>query len=906
MSGGERRPDPDAVLERVRAEEARGSRVRLRIILGYSPGVGKTYRMLEGARALRGEGVDLVVGFVETHGRSETAALLQGLEVLPRRSVEHRGTRLEEFDLEAALARKPSVLILDELAHTNAPGGRHEKRWQDALDLLEAGIEVHTTLNVQHLESLNDVVAQITWVRVRETVPDALLNRADEIELVDLPPEELLERLAQGKVYLPEEAARAKENFFRRGNLLALRELALRRAAERVDAEVRAYRRLHEIRTTWPASERILVCVGPSPSSARLVRTAYRMAAGLRAPWVAAYVEAVHREPISPASRERLEANLRLAESLGGSVARLPGGPVAESLLRYAREHNVSRIVVGKPTHPRLRDRLRGSLLDELVRGSGEIDVHVISGDPGAPEEDREDREAPRAGGASYGWATLLVGVATGLGVLARSSLALPDLAMVYVLAILVASVLFGRGPSVLASALSVAAYNFFFVPPYFTFAVAERRHLLTFATMFVVGLLISELSLRLRRGVRHAVAREEHTATLYALSRDLGAALDEEQISRVALRHAAEVFGGDAVLLLEDEAGALVPRASAARGFALDPHALGVARWALDHGRPAGVGTDTLPGAQVRCVPLQWGPRTFGVLALAPREGRPFGTEQRHFLDAFARQTALALDRARLAEEAKASALRARTEEMRSSLLSAVSHDLRTPLAAITGAATALRDQGAGLDAAQRGDLLDTVCEEAERLERLVGNLLDMTRLESGGLEVKREWVPLEEIVGAALARLGKRLSGRPIRTDLAGDLPLVPADPVLLEQVFVNLLENVARHTPPASPVEIFARNAGDQVEIEVADRGPGLPPGAESRLFEKFFRGPGAGPSGVGLGLSICQGIVQAHGGTIRASNRPGGGSTFRISLPVGTPPPPVPPDLQGSPGAETDIR
>src|SRR5262245_27069275 len=547
MSGREGRPDPDAVLERVRAEEAHGLRGRLRIFLGYSPGVGKTYRMLEGARALRAEGVDVAVGFVETHGRSDTAALLEGLEILPRRVVEHRGTRLEEFDLEAALARKPSVLILDELAHTNAPGGRHEKRWQDALDLLEAGIEVHTTLNVQHLESLNDFVAQITWVRVRETVPDALLNRAEEIELVDLSPEELLERLAQGKVYLPEEAARAKENFFRRGNLLALRELALRRAAERVDAEVRAYRRLHEIRTTWPASERILVCVGPSPSSGRLVRTAYRMAAGLRAPWVAAYVEAVHREPISRASREHLEATLRLAESLGGSVARLPGGEVAEALLRYAREHNVTRIVVGKPTHPRLRDRLGGSLLDAIVRGSGEIDVHVISGDPGAPEEDREDREAPREGFGSYAWATLLVAAATGLGVLARSRLALPDLAMVYLLAIMVAAVLFGRGPSLLASALSVAAYDFFFVPPYFTFAVTDPGHLLTFAMMFVVGFLISELTLRLRRGARHALAREEHTATLYALSRELGAALDEEQVSRVVVQKAAEVFDGNA-----------------------------------------------------------------------------------------------------------------------------------------------------------------------------------------------------------------------------------------------------------------------------------------------------------------------------------------------------------------------
>ena len=880
----ERRPDPDALLQRLEKEEERRSRAKLKVFLGYAPGVGKTYKMLEVARELSDQGADVVVGCVETHGRYDTASLLLGLEIVPRREVTYRGRQLEEFDLEAALARKPAVLLLDELAHTNAPGGRHNKRWQDMLDLLNAGINVHTTLNIQHVESLNDVVAQITFIRVRETVPDAILDRADELELVDLPPEELLVRLTEGKVYFPEQAARASEHFFRRGNLLALRELSLRRAAERVSVDVQAYREEHQIESVWPTNERLLVCVGPAPASARLVRAAARLAGTLRAPWVAGYVENVNQGPLPPADRERLEGHLRLAESLDAEVVRFSGDRVGPTLVEYARKHNVTRIVIGKPTHPRWRDWLHGSLLEEVVRGSGDIDVHVISGDTEAQSEPRQPRQAQPTNWLSYGWAAVLVGLVTVACVAAGPVAAGPEQVMLYLLAIVLVAVRGQRGPCVMAAFLSVAAYDFFFVPPYLTFAVGDLRHLFTFVMMFFVGLLISGLTLRIRRQEVDSRQREERTATLYVLSRDLGSALDEGQVALVTAQHAAELFDGGAAVLLPAADGGLQARAKGGPDLALGPAELSVARWSLEHGRPAGLGTDTLPGARVTCVPLMAGAQPLAVLALAPRQAQLAGAEQRHFVDAFVRQAALALERAQLAERAKAAALRARTEEMRSSLLSAVSHDLRTPLAAIVGAASTVRDAPPELAPEQRQELLETVCDEAERLGRLVANLLDMVRLDSGAVALKREWVPLEEMIGSALTRLDRWLSTHRVVTCVPEDLPLLAVDPVLLEQVLVNLLENAVKYTPPGTEVTVSASRVPEGVAIVVADRGPGLPPGDEVRVFEKFYRGPQTGKSGVGLGLAIAHAIARVHGGTLQAANREGGGAEFRLLLPL----------------------
>ncbi len=885
----EERLEPDPRPREARAFRELRGRSRLKIFFGYAPGVGKSYTMIESARRAKAEGVDVVVGVVETHNRPETAALLEGLELLPRRQVAYRGITLGELDLDAALARRPALILVDELAHTNAPGSRHAKRWQDVEELLAAGSDVYTTLNVQHLETLNDVVAQITGVRVRETVPDALLERADELELVDLTPEELLNRLREGKVYLPEEAQLAADRFFRKGNLLALRELALRRAAERVDTEVRAYRDRHAIRTTWPAAERILVGVGPSPSSARLIRSACRMAAGLGAAWIAAYVEAPDAPPPARADNERLQAHLRLAESLGAEVVRLSGRPVGQTLLGYCRDHNVTRIVVGKPTHGRWRDLFRGSLVDGIVRGSGEIEVHVVADGEERPGPAAERRTAAVGRWLDYFLALLLVGVATAVAAAVRTYLSLPDIVMLYLLVIMVAAFRFDRGPSLAAAGLSVAVYDFFFVPPYHTFSVGDTRHFLTFAVMFAVGIAISSLTSRLRRQERGARLREERTAALYGLSRELLPVLDDRQAARIASRQAARVFGGGAAVLLRGPSGALSVAGCSDEAFRLREEDLAVARWVGEHGQAAGPGTDTLPGARLTCLPLVAGPTPLGVLALRPQSFDMLDIEHRHFLDAFLRQVSLALERARLGEEARAAALRARSEEMRSSLLSAVSHDLRTPLAAILGAGTALRDDPGRLDGPQRAVLLDTLCAEAESMERLVGNLLDMVRLESGGIAPKVDWIPLEEVLGSALVRLEARLEGRDLRLDVPEDLPLLSVDPVLFPQVFVNLLDNALKYAPGEGPIEIRARAEGEAVEIEVADRGPGLPAGDDERVFEKFYRGSHTGAAGTGLGLSICRGIVQAHGGTITAGNRAGGGAAFRIRLPfIGRPP------------------
>jgi two-component system sensor histidine kinase KdpD len=863
--------NPDALLKRVKEAE----RARLKLFFGFAPGVGKTFAMLESAQRLKARGVDVVVGIVETHGRAETAALLDGLEMLPRRTIEYRGRQTTEFDLERALTRKPAVLLLDELAHTNVEGSRHARRWHDVLELLDAGIDVHTTLNVQHVESLNDVVAQITGVQVRETVPDTLLARADAIEIIDLPADELLKRLAEGKVYLPEQARRAADHFFKRGNLLALRELALRRTAERVDLDVQAWRELHEIEDTWPAGERILLCVGPAPSSARLIRAAHRIAAGLRAPWFAACVSSPVNA-LNDADTRRVEEHLAFAESLGGEVVRLEGASVAHELLAWAREHNVTRLLLGKPTHTRWRDRLRGSLLDAVVRGSGDIDVLVISGD-----EDTEKRTPPqreRTSWRSYAGSLATVAVTTGIAFVLHRFANIPDPESLFLAGIMVVAAFFGRGPSLLAAGLSVAAYDVFFVPPYFTFAVADGRYVLTFALMFGVGVVISALTGRLRQQEAAARAREMTTSALLSLTRELAGATDVEGIARLLERHVIDTCGGTTSVLLVENARLRAPPS-------LTASELGVAEWTHEHQREAGLGTETLAGSTVRATPLGHGS---GVLLWRPPDEDVIAT-RRGLVDGFAKQAGLALDRLRFSENARTSALKARTEELRSSLLSAVSHDLRTPLAVVTGAATTLRDDKA-LDDATREQLLDTIADEAERLERLVRNLLDMTRVQAGALRVHKEWVPVDELVGSARTRLTKQLEGRDVQ--LRAELDSLQIDPVLFEQVLFNLLDNAAKYTPAKSPLEINITRANTGARITISDRGPGVSPGDAEQLFDKFYRGEQHKVPGAGLGLAICRGIVEAHGGQIHVEARTGGGASFVIDLPLDGEPPTVP--------------
>ncbi|WP_437976983.1 sensor histidine kinase KdpD [Sorangium sp. So ce295] len=909
VDAGDDRPDPEALLAAAREEEERGKKGKLKIFFGAAPGVGKTYAMLEAARSLREEAVDVVVGWVETHGRAETEALLDEPPPLPRLpaiEVEHRGRTLRDFDLEAALKRRPKLLVVDELAHTNAPGLRHPKRWQDVMDLLDAGIDVHTTVNVQHIESLNDVVAQVTGVVVRETVPDSMIERADEIELIDLPPDDLLERLREGKVYLSEQIERAASNFFRKGNLIALRELALRRTAERVDDQMRGYMRAHGIQKTWAVAERIVVCVGPSPMSARLIRATRRMAGGLKAEWHAVYVQTPAQARLSEADRARVDRNLALAERLGATTVQLHGAEVAAEVLRYARQHNVSKIVVGKPTHPRWKDFVYGSLLDDLVRRSGDIDVHVIQGvaEAAKPEPGPPERRGLRP--LAYAWGACAAVICTLVSWLMHPFSDLANLIMVYLLGVVFVASRFGAGPSVLASVLGVAAFDFFFVKPYLTFAVGDLRYLLTFAIMLCVGLVIASLTARIRGQAESASEREQRTAALYAMSRELAALRGIDKLGLAAARHVREVFEADAVVLLPGPDGRLAVRAGTAEDLVAGEQERAVAEWAYTRGKAAGAGTDTLPSASAMHLPLQGSSGPIGVLSVRPSRPWPFlDLSRRELLGAFATQTALALERALLARQAQRARLQAQAEELRNALLSSVSHDLRTPLATITGAAGALLDDGndgAALDLAARRDLTQTVLEEAQRLERLVRNLLDMTRLESGALAVRKEWLPLEEVVGAALNRVEEHLQGREVSIELDRATELVPMDGVLIEQVLINLLENAIKYTPAGSPIGIRGFTEGNVATLEIKDRGPGIPPGEEESLFEKFHRGRGHTQRGIGLGLTICRGIVTAHGGRITAENRPHGGATFRVTLPIeGCPPNLAAPELPAAAGA-----
>jgi two-component system, OmpR family, sensor histidine kinase KdpD len=894
MSEG--RPDPDQLLERVRADEARQARGKLKIFFGAAAGVGKTYAMLEAARAQKAAGVDVAIGWIETHGRAETEALLPGLEQLPPRGVEYRDTTLREFDLDAALARRPALILVDELAHTNAPGSRHAKRWQDVTELLDAGIDVYTTLNVQHLESLNDVVARVTEVPTRETVPDSILEEAAEVELVDLPPDDLIQRLKEGKVYVPEQAGEAVRRFFRKGNLIALRELALRTTAARVDAQMEVYRRDHAVPGIWPVAERILVCVSPSPLAARVVRAARRMAAGLRAEWVVVNVETPASARLSDADRDRVVQTLRLAEQLGAETATLSGHDVAAEVLTYARRRNVTRIVLGKPARPRWREALFGSVVNELVRQSGDIDVYVITGEREGLQAPAAERPAPPIDWPGYAKAVGVVAACTGLAALMFPRFAPANLIMVYLLGTVMAASRLGRGPSILASVLSVAAFDFFFVPPYLTFAVSDTQYFVTFAVMLVVAIVISTLTTRIRAQAEASRQRERRTATLYAMTRDLARQQELDELLRAAARHIAEVFGIRVAVFLPGPDGQLVHRAGDLAAVPADPSELGVARWVQGHGQMAGRGSATLPGARALYLPLAAARGPVGVLGVELPPGEALATpEQLHLLETFAAQTALAIERVALVDEAQQARLRSETERLRNSLLSAVSHDLRTPLATITGSASALVEQEAGLDAAARRELAQAIQEEADRLNRLVHNLLEMTRLESGGVRVRKDWHPLEEVVGSALARVEKRLGERRVDIDLPPDLPLVPLDPLLIEQVLINLLDNAIKYTPEGSPIDISAAVEDRVVGVTVADRGPGFAPGEEAQIFEKFYRGQNAGTrSGAGLGLAISRGIVEAHGGRITAEPRPGGGAVFRFTLPLAAEPPEVPTD------------
>ena len=888
------RPDPDRLLRLLQAEEARAARGRLKIFFGATPGVGKTYAMLQAGRAAVSQGLDVAVGIVETHGRAETSRLVEGLEVLPRRAVAYRGATLEELDLDAALARHPALLLVDELAHSNAPGSRHAKRWQDVEELRAAGIDVYTTVNVQHLESLNDVVAQITGVRVRETIPDAVLEGADEIEVVDVSADVLQQRLREGKVYVPEQAERALEGFFRRGNLIALRELALRRTAERVDAQMRGYMVERGITGTWAAGERVLTCLGPGGDPARLVRAGWRIADRLGAPHVVLHVELPGR-PERADERERILRALSLAEQLGAQSVVVTGERPEEEILAYARAHNVTRLVLGSP-------RARpwwwrgGSPVERLLGHAAGIDLHVISAPGAEPAGAGLPLPVPSARPRDYVIAALVPVFITAVLLPLRNVMTAVDVAMIYLLGVVLVSSRVSRAPSGVASVLGIVLFDVLFVPPYGTLAVADARFVLTFTVMLVVALVMGSLTGRVRRQAEAARLRERTTATLYALSRDLAAARQRGGLARVLLRHLHDLFGGAVMLYLPDDRNVLelVARLPDQHlGDLAKEHA--VATWSFEQGQAAGLGTATLPGADALYLPLATPGLKLGAVGIRPEPpGRFTDPDQRHLLEAMIGQAAVALERTDIADQARRVHLLAETEHLRTALLSSLSHDLRTPLGVIEGAASALLERD-DQPAAVRRELAASVLEESLRMNRLVADLLAMVRLESGELNVTREWHVLRELVGVALERTATALEGRPVHGELPDDLPLVPVDEVLVEQVLVNLLENAAKHTPAGTPVAITARAAAGQVEVQVADRGPGLPAGMEGRIFEKFERA-GSQAAGAGLGLTIARGMIMAHGGRIRADNRPGGGAVFSFTLPLVGTPPAMPPESE----------
>jgi two-component system sensor histidine kinase KdpD len=900
------RPDPDAVLAKVQREEAAKHRGRLKVFLGAAAGVGKTYAMLSAAQEKRAEGIDVVVGVVETHGREETAALLQGLEVLPLRTIEYRGVKLHEFDLDGALARSPALILVDELAHTNVPGSRHAKRWRDVEELLEAGIDVYTAINVQHLESLKDVVAGITGIDVTETVPDSVLDRAHEIELVDLPPDELIERLNEGKVYVPQQAERAIKSFFRKGNLIALRELALRRTAERVEEQLLDYREGAGIRDVWQAGERVLVCIGPGADADRVIRAGRRLAATLHADWITAYVETPKLQRLRPADRNAILEDLRLAERLGAETVTLSGPHIGDEISQFARRKNVTKIVLGKPTHTGLQHWLFGSVVDHVVREAEGIDVYLIGGEtktldtgPARPLLDRSrthlgvpqakarrDPPYPR-----YLAASGITAGCTAVAFMMSEVLERTNLVMVFLLGVLITAARYGRGPSILVAILGVATFDFFFVPPYLTFAVSDTQYLVTFAVMLAVGITISSLMAGMRQQARVASYREERMAALYGMTRELATAQAEEAILRIGVKHVSETFASQAVFLLADSSGKMRYPAAQSMHGSLHGADLGVAQWVYDHTQAAGLGTDTLAGTEAHYVPLIGTRDALGTAAILPSNPRRlFVPEQYRLLELFTNQIGLALERVRLVQQAGAAEMRTESERVRNALLSAISHDLRTPLATIVGAASSLVEQDSTLSPSARAELAHAIHDESRRMARLANNILDMARLEGGAVNLDRQWYPLEELVGGVLSRVESRLLEHPVSVKLAPDLPWVHVDAVSIEQVLENLLENAVKYTPPFTPITITAEARANEVEIAVADRGPGLAPGDEQRIFDKFYRAQAErSQSGVGLGLAICEAIVRAHGGRIWVERHPQGGAVFRFVLPlVGKPP------------------
>ncbi len=886
------RPSPDALL--VQAE--REGRGRLKIFLGPYPGVGKTFAMLAAAQERRREGTDVVVGIVETHGRIETEALLRGLDVLARKHISYRSRVFGEMDIDAILWRKPKLVVVDEFAHTNVPGSRHGKRWQDVEELLAAGIDVYTTLNVQHLESLNDVVARISRVRVRETLPDNVLQSADEIELIDLPPDDLLHRLREGKVYVRDQVGRAVRHFFSKGNLTAFRELAMRVAVERLDAEVVGFMRAHAIPGPWPTQDRLMVCVNESPLCTKLVRATKRAADRQHAPWVAVSVETPRRAALPDEAKDRVAEALRLAESLGAEVVTLHAeSNVAEELLAFARGRNVTRLVLGRP-----RRRVWSGLLHEdvgrkLIRKAEGLEVILIAPDQPEPVEERLRSAVPKPHIAAdvYGFATLTVVSAAVVAFWVRDFLPLPNVSLVFLTAVVFVAARWGLWPSVYTALLSFIVYNFFFTEPYYTFNVLEDRDLLTILFFLAVAILVGNLAARLQAQVATMRRTVRRTENLYDFSRKVAAAAGLDDVLWAAVHHVAATLECRALVLLPKREGTGLEIAA---GYPpedrLQSRDWGAAEWAWEHRKPAGWGSDTLPAAAWLFLPLETPRDPIGLVGVSfGEEGRLLTPDQRRLLETLVQQVALAVERTHLATDIEEARVHAETERLRAALLSSVSHDLRTPLVSIIGAATSLNSMREGLSEDDRAQLIRAILGESERLNRYVQNLLDMTRLGYGALQPNREWSDIREIAGRAAKQMARSASGVRVELEIPDDLPALHVDPVLIEQVMVNLLDNAIKHSPADGRVIVSAARQDDALAVRVTDQGPGIPADQRTAVFDMFYRVRGGDRRmvGTGLGLSICRGLIEAHGGRIEAKAGPGGrGATIAFTLPVATMP------------------
>jgi two-component system, OmpR family, sensor histidine kinase KdpD len=888
----EQRPSPEALLEAARREEGRVG--KLRIFVGAAPGVGKTYEMLQQAHARKKDGYDVVIGAVETHGRRDTEALVAGLEVIPRRRIEYKGQTLEEMDLDAIIARHPQIVLVDELAHSNVEGSRHPKRYLDVEELMSHGVDVYTTINIQHIESLNDVVAQITHVRVRETVPDAVFDRADAVELVDLTPDDLIQRLREGKVYVPKQAERALEHFFSPANLTALRELALRRTADRVDEQLLTEMQAHAIRGPWAAGERVLVCISEDPRSAGLVRYAKRLADRLHGSWVTLYVESRRSLQLSDEERDRIADTLRLAEALGSEAITLPAGEryIADDVIGYAQANNVTHIVIGKSARTRWFEILHGSVVHDLVRRSGNISVHVIAGDAlaGEPIPKKSVRAAARDetfDPRPYLAALAAVAVALGFGLLIDRWIGVGNVDLVFLTAIVAVAVRLGLLPSLLASLASAVAYNFFFLPPIYTLTIADPANVVAFGLFTLVAFIVSSVAARGRTQANAATERARVTESLYSFSRKLAGAGTLDDVLWATAYQTALMLKVRVMLLLPEH-GTIAVRAGYPPEDILDDADLAAAKWAWENDRAAGRGSDTLPGAKRLFLPMHTGRGAVGVMGIDSDKPGPMLTpDQRRLLDALRDQGALAIERVRLVEEMDRVERVAETERLRSALLTSISHDLKTPLAAVLGAAGALRDIGTKLGDAEKADLLATIIDESERLNRFIANLLDMTKLESGAVSPNVALHDVGEIVGSALRRAGRILSRHRVELDLAPDLPMLELDAVLFEQVLFNLLDNAAKYAPTETTIRIQSWRTAQSVCLRVLDEGSGIPANDLEHIFDKFYRAQKTDQvrAGTGLGLAISRGFVEAMHGTIAAANRTDrSGAAFTITLPI----------------------